>query len=93
MRHNLTKKNSTRSERLFHEVLKEMKIPFKHRWIINGYEIDFVINQYAVELDGHKQNPLKNHKLVELGYTPIHFDNKIIRDKKLIKNWLKNLNY
>ena len=82
----LLKKNSTKAERIFYEILKELKIPFKHRWIIGGREIDFVIGKYAVEIDGHRQNPNKNTRLVELGYIPIHYNNQeIINDKQIIK--------
>jgi len=92
MRRNLSKKNSTLSERIFHECLKEMHIPFKHRWIIQGREIDFIVGDYAIELDGHNQDPIKNHMLLKEGYTPIHFNNKeIITNKQLIKLCLEQI--
>jgi len=85
MRYNIYKKHSTRHERLFYEVLKEMKIPFKHRWIIHGKEIDFVIGEYAIEIDGHEQDTDKNEFLINHGYIPIHLHNSEITKKNIIK--------
>lgn len=92
MRYNLRIKNSTKQERIVYEVLKEMKIPFKHRWLVDGMEIDFIIGKYALEINGHPQNTDKNVRLVELGYIPIHKhnsevtkENTIILLNKLIK--------
>ena len=90
MRYNIKKKNSTRFERIFYEVLKELKIPFKHRWIIQGREIDFVIDKLAVEIDGHDQDIEKNSTLLRLGYIPIHLHNKEITKENIIK-LLKNV--
>lgn len=78
MRYNILKKNSTKSERIVYEVLKSLHIPFKHRWIINGREVDFIIGKYALEIDGHHQDAEKNHMLAELGYIPIHLTNSEI---------------
>lgn len=90
MRHNIDKKHSTKSERIVYECLKEMKIPFKHRWIIQGREIDFVIGKYAIEIDGHEQDEVKNEILANLGYIPIHIHNsEVTRD--YIKNLIKKL--
>lgn len=93
MRYNILKKNSTYQERIVYEVLKEMKIDFKHRWIIGGVEIDFVIGKICIEIDGHQQDGDKNANLVKLGYTPIHLNNsEITREKiiKLLKNYERN---
>ena len=88
----IKKKQSTKSERIFYEILKELKIPFKHRWIIGGREIDFVIGKIAIEIDGHQQDPEKNSELVRLGYTPIHLDNKeLLENRIIIKQEIKNL--
>lgn len=91
----LLKKNSTKQERLVYEVLKELKIPFKHRWLIKGRECDFLIENICLEIDGHEQDIGKNNMLIELGYTPIHLHNsEIIKSKiiKLLKNYEFNTN-
>lgn len=72
------KKNSTKAERKFYELLKEKNVSFKHRWIIQGYEVDFLIGKYAVEINGHSQNTRKNEILAKFGYIPIHLDNSEI---------------
>lgn len=92
MRYSLTKKHSTKPERIFYELLKELKIPFRHRWIIDGREVDFIVGKYAIEIDGHKQNSHKNIGLFKAGYIPIHFNNQqIIKDKLKIKTWLEQI--
>lgn len=83
------KKQSTRAERKFYEVLKEMKIPFKYRWIIQSKEVDFLIGRYAIEINGHEQNTDKNEFLVSLNYIPIHFSNKEVNKQNII-NLIKN---
>lgn len=90
MRYNLTKQNSTRTERIVYEALKEMKVPFKHRWIISGREIDFIIGKYALEINGHKQDTDKNELLVPLGYIPIHVHNSEV-NVEYIKNLINKL--
>lgn len=85
MRYNLTKKNSTKPERIVAEVLKEYKVPFKHRWLIGGREIDFVIGKFAIEIDGHEQDGDKNRMLAELGYVPIHLHNSEINHQSIKK--------
>ena len=81
----LLKKHSTKTERIFYEVLKELKIPFKHRWIIAGREIDFVIDNYAIEINGHEQDTTKNEILASKGYIPIHLCNSEINRENIIK--------
>ena len=85
MRYTITKKDSTYHERVVYEVLKEMKIPFKHRWIIQGREVDFVIGNYILEINGHEQDSEKNHLLATLGYTPIHLHNSEVTKENIIK--------
>ena len=85
----LTKKYSTKSERRFLELLKELHIPFQSKVKIGGREVDFLINKYAFELYCHKQDVNKNNMLVNLGFTPIHLDNKSIGPH--LKDWLKKL--
>lgn len=90
MRYNLTKQNSTKTERIVYEMLKEMKVPFKHRWIISGKEVDFVIGKYTLEINGHKQDTGKNELLASLGYTPIHVHNSEV-NVEYIKNLINKL--
>ena len=86
----ILKKHSTIQERIFYEVLKELKIPFKHRWLISGREVDFLIGKHVIEINGHEQDGEKNHFLAELGYIPIHLNNSEITKENIIK-LIKNL--
>ena len=86
----ITKKHSTKPERIVYEVLKELKIPFKHRWLVKGREVDFIFNNVALEIDGHEQDGDKNRMLAEQGYVPIHLHNSEITRKNIIK-LIKNL--
>ena len=90
----ILKKHSTKTERIVYEVLKELHIPFRHRWLIRGREVDFVIGKYVIEIDGHEQDGEKNLQLIEMGYVPIHFSNQeIINNRDKIKNQLKNYGF
>jgi len=78
------------------EILKKNHIPFKAKVKVNGREVDFLLGlkfQYAVDIDGHEQDPVKNEFLVRAGYIPIHFSNQeiISYDKELLINKLKRL--
>lgn len=84
MRYNLLKKHSTKPERIVYETLKELQIPFQHRWIISGREVDFLIGKYVIEIDGHEQDTDKNVFLANNGYIPIHLNNSEITKKKII---------
>ena len=87
----IVKKYSTKPERILYEVLKELHIPFKHRWLVGGREIDFVIfDNVCIEIDGHEQDGEKNAKLVEAGYIPIHLHNSEVTREKII-NLIKKL--
>lgn len=90
MRYIIDKKHSTKPERIMYEALKEMKLSFKHRWIISGREIDFVIGNYAIEIDGHEQDTNKNNMLVKKGYSPLHIHNSEV-GREYIINLLKKL--
>jgi len=87
----IVKKYSTKPERILYEVLKELHIPFKHRWLVGGREIDFVIfDNVCIEIDGHEQDGEKNAKLVKAGYIPIHLHNSEVTREKII-NLIKKL--
>lgn len=82
MRTNLNKRNSTKAERIFYEILKKNKIPFKFRSKVDGREIDFIIGKYAIEIDGHPQSTKRNSWLIKLGYIPLHYSNEALYFKK-----------
>ncbi len=84
---------STKAERRFAEILKQGRIPFRTKVIVNGREVDFLIGRYAIDIDGHDQDPDKNVHLVNAGYVPIHFSNLEIStfNKELLTNKLKRL--
>lgn len=87
----LTKGHSTKAERKFVELLKQLHIPFQAKVKIQGREVDFIIKgKYAIEIDGHQQDPEKNKILMKEGYNPIHFYNWEIPNPNLIE-WLKKL--
>ena len=69
---------STKPERIFMEILKKNHIPFKHRVDVGGVEVDFIIGNYAVEIDGHQQSPFKNAWLLKQGYNLIHYNNNAL---------------
>lgn len=71
----LKKHHSTKTERKAMEILKKYHIPFKVKMKIGKYEVDFLLENYAIELDAHEQNPIKNHFLLRQGYIPLHFAN------------------
>ena len=86
----LKKPHSTKAERVFAELLKELHIPFRTKIRIGGREVDFLIGRYAIEIDGHPQSAGKNHTIFKDGYTPIHFNNQeIISNREIIKTWLE----
>lgn len=85
----LRKGKSTKFERRFLEILKNLHIPFKTKIIIRGFEVDFLIGKNVIEVDGHIQNTNKNKILMEAGYNVYHFQNKEIDNKT--KKWLINL--
>lgn len=90
MRTLLTRHSSTKAERKFHEILKKFHIPFTAKVKIQGREVDFVIKDYAIDIDGHKQDVSKNKMLISQGYNPVHLNNNEIPNPNLIE-WLRNL--
>lgn len=43
--------------------------------MICGHEVDFLIGNTVIEIDGHKQNTAKNKTFLEAGYSVVHFNN------------------
>lgn len=82
MRTVLYKKYFTKPERIIGRLLQERGIPFRSKVLIGGREIDFIINNIAIEVDGHEQDGYKNHNLAKLGYTPIHFSNSEVYNNR-----------
>jgi hypothetical protein len=94
MRHTLLKLrrgHSTKNERRFAEFLKSKRIPFKTKVKINGGEIDFLIGKYAIEIDGHYQDGLKNSLLIGQGYIPIHINNNKTKNTKWLEQILSGI--
>lgn len=83
----LQKGRSTKAERRFSELLKELHIPFRAKVEIQGREVDFLIGNYAIEIDGHDQNVRKNMRIRAAGYLPLHLNNWEIHLPSLRK-WL-----
>ena len=93
MRISISKRTSTHAERVFHEILKELKVPFKYKQRVSGREIDFIIGRYAIEIDGHEQSVSKNQMLILEKYIPIHYSNSfIIHNREQIKMWIQQIN-
>ena len=86
----ITKKHSTKSERIFLEELKKRRIPFRAKIKVEGREVDFLIGRWAIDIDCHTQDGEKNRLLVEAGYVPIHYTNREIKNKLFVKllKWL-----
>lgn len=91
MRYNVERRHSTQAERRVYEVLKELKIPFKHRWLAGGMELDFVIGKYVLDIDGHPQDANRNHRIMGLGLTPLHLSNEATKDSNYLKQLLLTL--
>ena len=83
----LIRGKSTKAERKFMEILKQLRIPFRTKVRIKEREVDFLIGKLVIEIDSHKQDVDKNKMLMREGYSPIHFNNWEITDD--LKNWLK----
>lgn len=71
---------------MVYEVLKEIRLPFRHRWLLDKYEVDFLIGNIVLEVNGHEQDVQRNNKLVELGYIPLHLHNdEVFANKENLK--------
>jgi very-short-patch-repair endonuclease len=101
MRHafsKLKKQNSTKTERKLAEIFKTNQIKFKARWIVQGYEVDFLIGKVIIEVDGnvHKHVDRKREQsLLDAGYIPFHVSVKEVyeSDGKDIIRLIKTNNY
>lgn len=82
MRVLLNKRSSTKAERIFSEILKKNHIPYDYSVIVKGKEIDFIIGKYAIEIDGHEQNSMRNAWILTLGFIPIHYTNHILKTNR-----------
>lgn len=82
MRVTLKKKHSTKAERVFAEGLKRSRVPFQAKVRINGMEVDFLIDKYAIEINGHPQKLEKNKMLLESGFIPVNITNKEVLDNR-----------
>lgn len=82
--HKLKKGVSTKAERIFAEALKTLHIKFEAKVKIAGKEVDFVIGNYAIDIDGHKQDGVRNEVIASAGYIPIHYSNIEVHDKNLL---------
>ena len=95
MRVKIDKKHFTKAERIFVEILKRNHIPFQAKVKIGGREIDFLINDIAVEIGNHSQDPNKNKVIIESGWSLLFITNKELYESPLkvenhvIKNWIK----
>lgn len=85
----LTRGHSTKAERRFAEYCKKLHIPFRTKVKIAGYEVDFLIGKYAIEIDSHLQNVQKNKTLMAKGYNPVHLNNHEVNNN--IINWITNI--
>lgn len=92
MRPQIKTRNSTKSERRVIEVLKELRKPFCHRLLLLGYEVDFLIGNYIIEIDGRKkQSEKKNRELLEAGFNVIHLSNQQTKERSKLTIYLKNI--
>ena len=74
------------------EILKDNHIPFKAKIKIGGREVDFLVGKFAIEINGHDQDPDRNNELISLGYVPIHIANsEVMNNRELLLEKL-NLN-
>ena len=83
----LTKKHSSKPERILADQFIRNAVPFEFRKIISNREVDFVLGRVIVEVDGLQHNTprarardrQKNEMLVQLGYIPLHVSTKEVR--------------
>ena len=88
----LRRGKSTKAERIFLEILKELRIKFKTKVFIEGREIDFLIGKHAIEINGHPQVIINNYLLLENGFIPVNITNdELFNNRDSIKKYIKDL--
>lgn len=70
------------------ELLKKLHIPFRYKVKVKGREVDFIVGNMAIEIDGHPQDSAKNWLILEAGYNPIHLSSWEIPNPRL-EEWFK----
>ena len=79
----LIKGHSTKAERIFAERLKNLHVRFRTKVLIRNREVDFLVGKYAIDINGHEQDPSKNVMLVKEGYIPLHISNNTVKKVSL----------
>jgi len=78
MRNELLKvRKGTKSERRISEIFKKNRIKFKFHQRIGRYEVDFIVGNIAIEIDGsvHEHiNQIRETFLHSQGYIPLHIN-------------------
>jgi len=82
MRGFLKKKHTTKAERVFAEELKRLRVPYSAKVEVLGCEVDFLVGNLAIEINGHPQKIEKNKVLLEAGLVPINLTNKEVLAKR-----------
>lgn len=85
----LVKGKSTKAERRFAEILKSQHIPFRTKVLIKGHEVDFIVGDYVIEIDGHDQDVEKNKLIIEAGLIPFHLNSWDIGSH--LKDWIHKI--
>ena len=70
------------------ELLKKLHIPFHYKIFVENREVDFIVGNLAVEIDGHEQDSAKNWMLIKNGYDIVHLNSWEIPNPHLMQ-WLK----
>ena len=93
VRHELLKfekTKSTKAERKVAEILKRNHIKFKAKWKINGREVDFLIGNVIIEVDGDIHGSIDREReqmLLDSGYIPLHISvNQVYESSELEKD-------
>lgn len=79
----MRKKHSTKAERKFAELLKDNHIKFSFKQKVGKYEVDFLVDRCAIEINGHPQNIEKNNYLAQNEFIPLNFSNAQVRNIQL----------
>lgn len=85
----LVRNKSTKAERRFAEILKSQHIPFRTKVLIKGREVDFIVGDYVIEIDGHDQDVEKNKLIIEAGLIPFHLNSWDIGPH--LKDWIHKI--